>query len=98
MAWRPNGYLSWDQIGEHLGRTGGWFRQLRSGRVPCPVPLPEPDEVRAYGSSRSRQQVALYRSERLPEFEDWYRAHVRALAEREIAAMEAYVARRKAEQ
>lgn len=69
--------------------SGAWVRETRRGRLPNPVPFPAPD-----GQIRQKNRVIhLWRRERLAEFEDWYRAHVRALADVQIAAMEENVRR-----
>lgn len=95
-------YVTQDDIGRWLGRTGGWIRLLRhdpnSGKVftPCPVPFPEPDRI----VRERNRDIPLWRRERLDagEFEDWFRALLRGQAETQITAMEIHVQRMKAAQ
>jgi hypothetical protein len=87
-------YATQDEVAAWIGRTGGWIRQLRAGKVRTLVPLPEPDGIRSRGR-RSGEYIPLWRRERLPEFEEWFRQHVRALADAEVAAMEDCVRRRR---
>lgn len=92
---RNNGFVTQDEIGAWIGKSGAWVRQIRrpagtgSVSIPCPIPFPAPDRV----IQESSREVPLWRRDRLPEFERWFRAHVRALADAEIAAMEANVRR-----
>jgi hypothetical protein len=93
----PPGYVNADEVAAWLGRTGGWIRLFRQGKMVLYAPLPEPDKL-ITGQRRHGEQIALWRRERLPEFEDWFRAHVRGLAEAQIEAMEIHVARLKAQE
>jgi hypothetical protein len=98
MKYHSGNYVGADEIGAWLGRSGAWIRLLRQQdskyAIPCPVPLPEPDMLTEKRRRRG-ESIALWRRDRLPEFEEWFRAHVRTLAEQEIATMEANVARMK---
>lgn len=95
--YHPPEYVNTDQVCAWLGRSGAWLRLIRAGRFTCHVPPPEPDMFITTGR-REGEQIALWRRERLSEFEQWFRDHVRALAEADIRAMEANVERMKREQ
>jgi hypothetical protein len=80
-------FFSQDDLSLHFGMSKGWVRVLRSGvgRVPNPVPFPKPDVV----TEHKNRAVPLWHRDRIEELEDWYRAHVAALAKERITAMEA---------
>jgi len=88
----PPGYITADEAAAWLGRTGGWIRLLRHNKLPSYAPLPEPDMFTTR-QRRPGERIALWRRERLSEFEDWFRAHLRQGAEAQIQVMEEHVAR-----
>ena len=88
-----DGLISQDEVSTWLGLTGAWMRLIRNGRIACPVPMPKPDVV----VRQSNRAIPYWDRDRLGEFEQWYRAHIQAIADEKIAAMEANITRLRRE-